>query len=104
MKHFSNSKSPCCHNAFQVSAPSDSVWEQITIEDFKMADGGHHGYNSDGMSKKCKVTDGHMDEGQTIVNSPWHKLTWSKAQGELTIEALQDGCCGGHRGYRNKMF
>ena len=39
-----------------------------------------------------------------MVNSPRHKLTWSKAQGELTIEGLQDGCCGGHRRYRNKMF
>ena len=27
----------------------------------------------------------------------------SKAPDELTIEDLQDGCCGCHRGYRNKM-
>ena len=27
----------------------------------------------------------------------------SKAPGELTIEDLQDGCCGGHLGYSNKM-
>ena len=27
-----------------------------------------------------------------MVNSPWHRLPWSKAQGELTID-LQDGCC-----------
>ena len=39
-----------------------------------------------------------------MVNKQWHKLTWSKAPGELTIEDLQDGCCGSHRGYRNKMF
>ena len=51
-----------------------------------------------------KITDGHTDEGQTVVNSPRHKLTWCKAQDELTIEYLQDGCCGGHREYRNKMF
>ena len=31
---------------------------------------------------------------------------WSTAPGELTIEDLQNGCCGGHRhrGYCNKMF
>ena len=39
-----------------------------------------------------------------MVNRPWHKLTWSKAPGELTIEDLQDGCCGGHHGYHNRMF
>ena len=39
-----------------------------------------------------------------MVNRPQNKLTWSKAPGELTIEDLQYGCCGGHRGYRNKMF
>ena len=55
------------------------------------------------MSKMWKVTDGHTDEGRAMVNRPWHKLIWSKAPGELTIEDLQDGCCGGHRGYRNKM-
>ena len=38
-----------------------------------------------------------------MVNSPRHKLTWSKAPGELTIEDLQDGCCGGHQGYRSKL-
>ena len=38
-----------------------------------------------------------------MVNSPRHKLTWSIAQDELTID-LQDGCCGGHRGHSNKMF
>ena len=56
------------------------------------------------MSKMWKVTDGHTDEGGTMVNRPWHKLTWRKAPGELTTEYLQDGCCGGHRGYRNKML
>ena len=39
-----------------------------------------------------------------MVNSPRHKLTWSKAQGELTIEDLQDVCCGHLRGYCNKLF
>ena len=39
-----------------------------------------------------------------MVNSPWNKLTRIKAQAELTIEDLQDDCCDGHRGYRNKMF
>ena len=39
-----------------------------------------------------KVTDGQTDEGQTMVNRPWHKLTWSKAPGELTIEDLHLGC------------
>ena len=39
-----------------------------------------------------------------MVNRSWHNLTWSKALGELTIVDLQDGCCGGHRGYCNKMF
>ena len=51
-----------------------------------------------------KVTDGHTDEGQTIVNSPQYKLTWSKAQGELTKEDLQNGCCGGLSGYHDKIF
>ena len=26
------------------------------------------------MSKMWKITDGHMDEGQTMVNRPRHKL------------------------------
>ena len=52
------------------------------------------------MSKMWKVTDGHTGEGQTMVNGPRHKPTWSKAPGELTIEDLQDGCCSGLRGYR----
>ena len=45
-----------------------------------------------------------------MVNRPQHKLTWSKAPvtwskapGELTIEDLQDGCCGSHCGYPNKI-
>ena len=47
-----------------------------------------------------------MDKG--LRDEPWstrprHKLTWSKAPGELTIEDLQDDCCGGYHGYRNKM-
>ena len=46
-----------------------------------------------------KITDGHTDEGWTMVNRPQHKLAWSKASGELTTEDLQDGCCGGRRGY-----
>ena len=29
---------------------------------------------------------------------PQHKMAWSKGTGELTIEDLQDGCCGGQRG------
>ena len=40
---------------------------------------------------------------RTMVNRPWHKLIWSKAPGELTIEDLQDGCCGGHCGYRKVL-
>ena len=38
-----------------------------------------------------------------MVNRLWHKLTWSKTPGELTIEHLQDGYCVCHRGYCNKM-
>ena len=45
----------------------------------------------------------HRDEAWTMVNRPQHKLAWSKAPGELTFEDLQDGYCGGHRGYHNKM-
>ena len=55
------------------------------------------------MSKMGKVTDAHTDEGQTWLKSPGHKLTWRKAQGELTIEDLQGGCFGGHRGYRKNV-
>ena len=51
-----------------------------------------------------KVTDGHTDEGRTMVNRPRHKLTWNKASSQLTIEDLKDCCCVGHHGYRNKMF
>ena len=43
---------------------------------------------------------------QLLTDRPWHKLTWSnasKAPGEPTTENLQEGCCDGHRGYRNKM-
>ena len=32
-----------------------------------------------------------------MVNRLRHKLTWSKTPGELTIEDLQDGCCGSIR-------
>ena len=46
------------------------------------------------MSKTGKAADGRMDEGRTMVNRPRHKLT---------IEDLQNGCYGGHHGYRNKM-
>ena len=57
------------------------------------------------MFTMWKVTDGHKDEGWTIVHKrPWHKLIWSKAPGELTIEDLQNGCCGGHPGYHNRML
>ena len=44
------------------------------------------------------------DEGQTMVNSPRRKLTWSKAPGELTIKDLQDGCCGGPMDIVTKCF
>ena len=47
------------------------------------------------MLKMWNVTDGHTNVGQTMVNRPRHKL--------ITIEDLQDGCCDGHCGYRNKM-
>ena len=33
---------------------------------------------------------------------PRHNLQ-TKAPGELTSEDLQDGCCGRHRRYRNKI-
>ena len=55
------------------------------------------------MSKTLKVTDGHKDEGWTIVNSPWQKLTWGKAPGELTVKDLKRCSCSGHCGYRSKM-
>ena len=39
------------------------------------------------MSKMRKANNGRMDYRQTdrqmTVNRPWHKLTWSKAPGEL---------------------
>ena len=39
-----------------------------------------------------------------MVNRPLHKLTRSKAPGELAIEDLRDGH-GGHNGYYcNKIF
>ena len=74
-----------------------SIWltvqEQITTEDFQMVTmPAILDTILMEMSKMWKVTDGHMVAGQT-----------SKAPGELTIEDLQDGCCGGHLGYRNKM-
>ena len=37
-----------------------------------------------------------------MVNRPQHKMTWSTA-GQLTTEDLQEGWCGCHRGYPNKM-
>ena len=55
------------------------------------------------MSKMWKVSDGHMGEGWTMVNRPQHKLTLSKAPGELTID-LQDGCCVSHCGYHFSNF
>ena len=60
-----------------------------------MAAIGHHGYDSDGNVQTVKVADGHLYKGWTMVNRLWHKLT---------IEDLQDGCCGGHHGYHNKML
>ena len=44
--HFSNSRFPCCPDAFhQVSAPCDTIREQMTIEDFQDGlHGSHHGY------------------------------------------------------------
>ena len=55
------------------------------------------------MSEMWKITGGHTDDRRTMANRPWYKLTWSKPPGELTIEELQDGCRGGHRGYCYKM-
>ena len=66
----------------------------------------HHEYDSDGDVENV-VTERHTNEwqteGWTMVNRPQHKLTWSKDPGKLTTEYLQDGCCDGNRGYRNKM-
>ena len=56
------------------------------------------------MSKMWKLlTDVRMTDG------PWttdHGISWpgAKAPGKLTIEDLQDGCCGRHRRYRYKMI
>ena len=36
-----------------------------------------------------------------MVNRPRYKLNWRTAPSKLTTEDLQDGCCGGHHGYRN---
>ena len=63
---FSNSESPCCHNAsYYVSAQSNLwFWRRC---------------------RKCEhlTTDGRtMDDGRTD-DGPLHKLTWSKAPGEL---------------------
>ena len=91
--HFSNSNFLCCSGAFH-RARTFKMATMATIMDTILME----------MSKMWKVTDPHTDEKQTMVNSPWHKLTWSKVQGELTIEDIQDGCCEGHRGYCNKMF
>ena len=48
--YFSNSKSPCCPNAFhQVSAPSDLLFRADKTENFPGGcNGSHHGYDSDG--------------------------------------------------------
>ena len=54
----------------------------------------HHWYDFVG---NVKIMKSYCRDG------PRHKLTWSKAQGELTIEDLQDGYCGSHHGYCNKM-
>ena len=40
------------------------------------------------MPKMCKVTDGHMDDGQIMVNRPRHKLTWSKVGQQLKISKM----------------
>ena len=54
---------------------------------------------------KCEKlrTDIPIRGGPLLVKRPWHKLIWSIAQDKLTIEDLQDGCCGSHHGYPNKM-
>ena len=53
---------------------------------------------------KCEMlpTDIRMADGSWTTD---HGTSWpgAKAPGELTIEGLQDGCCGRHRGYCNKM-
>ena len=48
------------------------------------------------MSKMWTVTDRHTD-------GPW-STDQGISPGELTIENLQQCCCAGHHGYRNKMF
>ena len=76
--NFSNSKSPCCLHAFhQVTAPSDLQFgSRLQLKTFKMA---AMTTIMDTilmkMMKMWKVTDRHTDEGQTMVNRPWHKLT-----------------------------
>ena len=65
---FSNSESPCCHNAsYWVSAQSNLwFWRRC---------------------RKCeKLT---MDDGRTTDNRPLHKLTCSKATDKLKIHKLQ---------------
>ena len=70
-----------------------TVQVQVTLEVFQDGcNGDHQRYESDGDFENVK-TDGHTDEGRPMVNKPRHKLTWSTAPGELTIEYLQDGCC-----------
>ena len=75
-KDFSNSEPPSIPNAStQVSTQSDlRFWRRCW---------------------KCwKLT---TDKGQRTDNRSWHKQTWSKAPGEVTIEDCQDGC-------RNKIL
>ena len=43
-----------------------------------------------------------------MTDGPWstgHGISWpgAMAPGELTIEDLKDGCCGGRNGYRYKV-
>ena len=81
-----------------------SIWftvrEQITIENFQ---DGRHGFWW--RCRKCEK----LLKDIMMRDWPWstdHGINWpgAKAPGELTIEDLQDGCCGSHRGYSSKMF
>ena len=90
--HFSNSKSPCCPDAFhQVSAPYDTIQEQMTIEDFQDGlRGSHHGYHNKMILAILNLPPKCLPPSFGPIRPTIREQMW--------FEDFQEGCHGGHLG------
>ena len=98
-----------------------TVWERITIQDFKDGHHGyHHGYDGDVENWDKILTDIRMrdgpwstDHGISVLEYSWISVSptylppsfgssWLTNREQLRCEDFQDGHLGGHLRYRNR--